>query len=442
MMRQMLHLKAPGNWINDPNGFIYYNGIYHMFYQHFPYAPEWGTMHWGHAVSKDLVNWEHRGVALYPTKYEDQNGCFSGSALEYNGKMYLYYTGVHYHKPDPENVHMCLEEQFESAQMMITSEDGFHFDNLRDKQVVIPALSDASVGDRTHTRDPKVWRGKDAWYMILGSSDRRKKGKLLIYKSDNLYDWIFFAETSKNEQYGWMWECPDYFEVDGCGVLSLSPMGVMSDGKKEANQAVCVRADFDEETGKMEISDEFNFFDYGLDLYAAQSTTDELGRRTVIAWLRMPEAVDGKWNGMYCLPRLVQVRDGHICFPVHPHIKAQFIKEIASPKEAEKSGYCIQADLPEGASLNVGGYQIFRMGNHTCTDRSAVFAGHEDYRMQFETPEIKNGRHLDIYVEEHLIEVFVNDGEYVISNAVYGLNSELRCKGVENLKLCTIMQED
>ena len=90
----------------------------------------------------------------------------------------------------------------------------------------------------------------------------------------------------------------------------------------------------------------------------------------------------------------------------------------------------------------MGGYQIFRMGNHICTDRSAVFAGHEDYRMQFETPEIKNGRHLDIYVEEHLIEVFVNDGEYVISNAVYGLNSELWCKGVENLKLCTIMQED
>ena len=60
MGKDTLHLKAPGNWINDPNGFIYYQGMYHLFYQYFPYAPVWGTMHWGHAVSDDLVNWEHR----------------------------------------------------------------------------------------------------------------------------------------------------------------------------------------------------------------------------------------------------------------------------------------------------------------------------------------------------------------------------------------------
>ena len=104
MNKDIIHLKAPGNWINDPNGFIYYKGNYHLFYQYFPYAPSWGTMHWGHAVSKDLVSWEHLGVALFPTKYEDQNGCFSGSAVEYDGKMYLYYTGVHYNKPDPNNI--------------------------------------------------------------------------------------------------------------------------------------------------------------------------------------------------------------------------------------------------------------------------------------------------------------------------------------------------
>ena len=77
-----IHLKAPNNWINDPNGFIYYKGQYHLFYQYFPYAPQWGTMHWGHAVSDDLVNWEHCGIALYPTKWADRNGCFSGSAVE------------------------------------------------------------------------------------------------------------------------------------------------------------------------------------------------------------------------------------------------------------------------------------------------------------------------------------------------------------------------
>ena len=91
-MKDCVHLKAPGNWSNDPNGFIYYQGEYHLFYQHFPYAPRWGTMHWGHAVSRDLVHWEHLGVALFPTKDYDRNGIFSGSALEIDGRMHLYYS--------------------------------------------------------------------------------------------------------------------------------------------------------------------------------------------------------------------------------------------------------------------------------------------------------------------------------------------------------------
>ena len=87
MKTSLLHLHAPDHWVNDPNGFLYYRGQYHLFYQYFPYAAAWGTMHWGHAVSRDLVHWEHLGVALYPTKSYDQNGVFSGSALERDGNL-------------------------------------------------------------------------------------------------------------------------------------------------------------------------------------------------------------------------------------------------------------------------------------------------------------------------------------------------------------------
>ena len=174
MKRQTLHLKAPDNWVNDPNGFIYYKGYYHLFYQYFPYEPRWGTMHWGHAVSSDLVTWEHKGLALYPTTRADQNGCFSGSAIEEDGKLYLVYTGVRYEVINPDDPHSCLNEQFESAQLMISSEDGYNFDNEHGKEMIISPVTDPSIGDRTHTRDPKVWRGEDAWYLILGSTVEEK----------------------------------------------------------------------------------------------------------------------------------------------------------------------------------------------------------------------------------------------------------------------------
>ena len=131
MIRHMLHLRSPGNWINDPNGFLYYRGLYHLFYQHFPYEPRWGTMHWGHAVSRDLVTWEHRGIALYPSKYWDQNGCFSGSAMENEGAMFLYYTGVRYEVVSPEDIHRSIDEQFEASQLMLVSPDGVRFDNTQ-----------------------------------------------------------------------------------------------------------------------------------------------------------------------------------------------------------------------------------------------------------------------------------------------------------------------
>ena len=95
--------------MNDPNGFIYFKGLYHLFYQCFPYAPQWGRMHWGHVVSKDLVSWENQGIALYPSKTDDRSGCFSGTAVENDGKMQLYFTGVNYLVENPENINHCVD---------------------------------------------------------------------------------------------------------------------------------------------------------------------------------------------------------------------------------------------------------------------------------------------------------------------------------------------
>ena len=426
---QKIHFKAPNCWINDPNGFIWYKGQYHLFYQCFPYSAHWGRMHWGHAVSKDLVNWEEKGIALFPSKTDDRSGCFSGSAIEYKDKMYIYYTGVNYTEEDPENINCCINDKFTAAQLMITSEDGMKFDNITDKKTVIPPIEDKKIGDKNHTRDPKVWRGKDAWYMVLGSTVD-KNGRLLFYKSSDLKTWQYLNYCEK-DGFGWMWECPDFFEIDGKGVTIFSPMGFFNDGNGYDSVTVCMLSSFDENTGKMELSENYQLFDYGIDLYAPQSTTDEDGNRVVIAWARMPEAViteKGEWCGMMCIPRIVDVKNNHVYIRPHTNVKNSFVTKLSAPK---KSGYMLKTTLKNGESINVGGYVIKRENDKITTDRSEVFNIKGNYKLIAETPVINDGYELEIYVDEHLVEVFINNGEYVISNVVYGLTEEITGKNYD-----------
>ena len=191
-----------------------------------------------------------------------------------------------------------------------------------------------------------------------------------------------------------MWECPDYFEVNGEKVLVFSPMG-MSENEYR-NLSVCMTVEFDEKTCTMNIPDEYQLLDYGRDLYAPQSTTDAEGRRVLVAWARMPEAVDGKWNGMFCIPRIVEVRNGHICFKPHPNIQSLFTKEITSVKEANEAGYRISVDINDGERIDMGGYVISRKGAKIYADRSGVFRGHNQIETSFSTPEISGDIHLDI----------------------------------------------
>lgn len=117
------HFEPPRGWMNDPNGLIFYQGRYHAFYQHNPYAPKWDVMHWGHAVSEDLLHWEHLPMALVPDQpYEDDLGCFSGSAVEKDGRLYLFYTAV--------------SHRFGQAQCVAWSDDGVHFTKYEGNPVI------------------------------------------------------------------------------------------------------------------------------------------------------------------------------------------------------------------------------------------------------------------------------------------------------------------
>lgn len=425
-----VHLKAPGNWINDPNGFIYYKGKYHLFYQYFPYAPVWGTMHWGHAVSDDLMHWEHLGIALFPTKDYDRNGVFSGSAIEKDGELYLYYSAVKYLEADKENIHVSLNDLFETSQAMLVSPDGFHFDNWKDKKMVLPVCRRKEEADNTHTRDPKVWKDGDWYYMILGSTVEKQQGRALFYKSRDGLEWKYVSQY-QGEACGKVLECPDLFRVSGEWIFTGSPMGIIEDGKEYPNQSVCALAQFDSRTCTMELTGEVKFVDWGLDLYAPQTNLDKDGNRVMIAWMRMPEAVEepGKtpWNGMMCLPRVVEIRDRQICFLPHPEADKYFSEKVKDRTALDFSKpYRLKAVLKEGEILNIGGYEISLENRCLKGDRSRVFVDGEKYRLEAKTPCIEGDCRLDIFVDRNLIEIFVNQGQYVLSHVVYGLRPYMK----------------
>ncbi len=428
MVRDVLHLRAPGNWMNDPNGFIYFQGKYHLFYQYFPYGPMWGTMHWGHAVSEDLVRWEHGDIALFPTKGYDRNGVFSGSALEKNGKLYLYYSAVRYLEEDMENIHHAPHDCYETSQAVLVSENGMQFDNWKGKNQIIPVCREEETANAVHTRDPKVWEENGVYYMVLGSTYREEIGRAVFYRSGNGMDWEYMNQL-RDRQFGRILECPDIFPVGEDYIFLGSPMYVAADEMGYRHHAVCARAGFDGETCRLILLSECRYVDYGLDLYAVQTNVDEAGRRVMLAWMRMPEAVKASdrktWIGMMCQPRVIDLEDGHIYFRVHPNVEKYFGKETSEKYNMPGMPCRIRTVLAKGESLNVGGYRIWEEEDAVWTDRSGVFAGITDHKLVSITPKLAGRYELDIFVSPNLIEIFVNDGQYVISSVVYGLGDEL-----------------
>ena len=151
----------------------------------------------------------------------------------------------------------------------------------------------------------------------------------------------------------------------------------------------------------------------------------------MVAWLRMPEAVKedserGTWNGMMCTPRMMEVQNGHIYFRMHTEADKYLSKEVQNRKDVDYDRpFRVQTTLKEGDVLDIGGYRIYVEEDCVKADRSRVFGNRKNYRMVSSTPQLKGSYGLDIVVDKNLIEIFVNNGEYVISNVVYNLQREL-----------------
>lgn len=311
--RPGFHLSVQVGWMNDPNGFSYYNGEYHLFYQYHPYASYWGPMHWGHAVSKDLLHWRYLPAALAPDESYDKDGCFSGSAVEMDdGRHLLMYTGV-VEEELPDGTKKGVQTQ------CVAIGDGVNYEKYEGNPVIDEGQLPEG-GDRFEFRDPRIWKAEDGTYRcVAGNCDGDRDGQILLYSSKDALHWNFEKILLRNhDRFGKMWECPDFFELDGKQVLLTSPQDMLPQGFEyhNGNGTVCFIGTYDEETDTFH--EEYNqAIDYGIDFYAPQTVLTPDGRRIMIGWMQNWDTCNlytfkEPWFGQMSLPRELSVKNGRL----------------------------------------------------------------------------------------------------------------------------------
>ena len=418
------HVSAPAGWINDPNGFCYYKGYYHIFYQYHPYSADWGPMHWGHARSKDLVHWESLPIALAPDTKADEDGCFSGSAIVKDDVLYLIYTGHHYYDDgDPDH--------FWQNQNLAYSTDGINFTKYENNPIIASAPED----NTHHFRDPKVWEKDGKYYMILGSQGKDGVGRAIIYRSDDLKDWQYLGEIAKANGLtteGFMWECPDFFELAGKDILLLSPQGIEAQGQKYLNlfQTGYFVGNFDYSTNTFEHGG-FTELDHGHDFYATQTTLAPDGRRLVFGWMdmwesRFPEKADG-WAGALTLLRELELKDDQLYMrPVKEAVQLRTAEISAWNKQVTEKTLLCENEQQAEIDLTLTTDQAFELAftdqdkqvkltfdqaTHTFT----LLNGDARYASIKPNSELK----LQIFIDTSSLEIFINDGEAVFTERFY-----------------------
>ena len=306
-LRPEFHLMPPHNWMNDPNGPIYWKGKYHLFYQLNPHAAVWGDMHWGHAVSADMVHWHHEAIAMAPTPGgADSEGCFSGSAVVIDGVPTFIYTGVQNAPPELVTIRDGSDKLRETQMLATPEDDGLlHWKKLETPVIALPPEGMKVTG----FRDPCPWREEDGWYLGVGSGERGVGGCVLLYRSQNLRQWEYLHKLAEGKPNGLkaenpcdsgeMWECPDFFEVDGQHCLFYSTK----------NKVIWTTGEYNRQSHRFTAKRE-GVLDHGA-YYAPKSFVAKDGRRILWGWIRetRPEAefAAAGWSGAMSLPRELRI---------------------------------------------------------------------------------------------------------------------------------------
>ncbi|MEX0859090.1 MAG: glycoside hydrolase family 32 protein [Balneolaceae bacterium] len=471
--RPQFHFTPENNWMNDPNGLVYYDGEYHLFYQYNPFGNQWGHMSWGHAVSEDLVHWEHLPVAL---KEENNIMIFSGSAVIdhknssglgtlNNPPMVAIYTGNH------------TDKRLQDQRIAYSLDKGRTWAKFEGNPVI-----DENMGV---FRDPKVmwYEPRQKWIQSVAAGDRIK-----IYSSDNLIDWDFESDFGPNvTATNGVWECPDLFYIktedgDGKWVMIVSHGGGINDGPNGGSSTQYYIGDFDGHSFTPEHQN-ILWLDFGIDNYAGitwSNIPEEDGRRIHIGWMgnwyyasSIPEY---GWRGSMTFPREVtlQKSSNRYFLAFNP------VRELEDQLGSQETYNEVQASiqLKDNAIIKTGSYRVktelnlSQVSNMSLTlgsmserltlyydknnekfilrrSASGVTDFNELFRQDIEAGFSVTGETLplEILVDQTSIEVFINNGEKVMTATFFPRykysNLEIKSSGgSENSGLVQSVQLD
>ena len=479
--RPGFHLSPALGWLNDPNGFSIYKGEYHLFYQYNPYSTRWDAMHWGHWTSKDLLHWDYQEASLAPDE-DYETGVFSGTAIaDKDGSHLIMYTADYTKVPD-YSTDLSGKNGIRRETQCIAKGYGREYQKFEGN----PVLSEKDLPEEftiEDFRDPKLWIGKDGKYyaVTVARKKRDNLGAALLFSSENAVEWQYLDTIRENDgSFGGMWECPDFFFLEGRPVLSLSVMNMKNTSPLFRNGNCTVA--FVGEEAEIELEQESmvdliensmktakpQALDLGFDFYAPQ-TMERDGRTIMVGWMQAPEAggnapENAKWYGQMSFPRELFFRGDRLC--QHPISEIQKLYkdrvelEISCEKEeksyAELEGKLLDLSLQISAPKDCLKYQ-------ESSEQKVVSGVPKAFQMKFakqgeiyvlctydfvsgiltvdrsharRSASICEVRRIYVGCSEELslrllldrfsFELFVNDGEQVLSGTLYELPEEAK----------------
>lgn len=418
--RLRYHITPTHGLVNDPNGLVYFRGRHHVFYQWNQNGTVHKTKSWGHVSTEDFVQWETHPPALEPDSWFDKDGCYSGSAVVHEDKLYLFYTG---------NVRNERGER-ESYQCVAVSKDGVRFEKKGPVELHLD-------GYTAHVRDPKVWQEADgSWRMIIGAQTLEEKGSAVLFRSTDLLEWEEVGRLDAAlPDFGYMWECPDLIRgLDEQDLLLFCPQGLEGEEDKWLNlyQAGYLIGQLQPD-GKFLADTTFEEVDAGFEFYAPQTYRTPDGRTIMYGWLGLmhPEdeqsfpTIEEGWIHSLTLPRELRIEAGRLVQQPLAELERLRVDEERSPLEAGRSQgefasleqelFLAWADEAEDFTLELRGELEIRYiqseGRITVTRTNWRSGERESRSALLDQPLTK----LQLFLESSSLELFLNGGRTVFS---------------------------